>query len=96
MVCVDDNGRVSNYSSDNKYTFLEYLVRKMVRDEVKSVAAEVLTEKRDDIRKAIRKEMTKQSTLDKFYNAFFGTVVDSLDSQFRTKIDINIEKRKDY
>ena len=95
-VKVSDDGRVSSYSHDNKFTFLEYLVRKMIREEVRSVAEEVLKERRDDIRKAIRKEMSKSKTLDKFYNAFFDSVVDSLSNRYKTSIDINIEKEKDY
>ncbi len=95
-VKVNEHGQVDSWSSANKYTFLEYLVNKMVRDEVKSVAEEVLNEKRDDIRKAIRKEMTKQSTIDKFYGAFVDNVMTGLQDKYRTTIDVNFERKELY
>lgn len=93
---VDENGRISSYRGDNKYTFLEWLVRKMIREEVKSVAEEVLNEKREDIRKSIKKEMSRKATIDKFCDAFFGTVVDGLENRYKTKIDVTVEKEKEY
>lgn len=95
-VKVDDTGRVSTYSYDNKYTFLEYLVRKMIREEVVSVTEEVMKEKRDEIKASIKKELSKKANLDKFYDAFFSTVMDNLDCRYRTYFDIRFEKEKDY
>lgn len=93
---VDDSGMPSRYSSDNKYTFLEYLVRKMVKEEVLSVTEEVMREKRAEIRASIKKELNKKANLDKFYDAFFSTVMDNLDCRYRTFFDIRFEKEKDY
>ena len=95
-VRVDRDGRVSNYGSENKFTYLEYLVNKMIKEEVISVAQEVLTEKREQIRDTIKKEMSKKATIDKFYDAFFDNIVDNLSSRYDTKIEINIDKKKDY
>lgn len=95
-VKVNEDGKISNWSNDNKYTFLEYLVRKMIRDEVRSVAEEVLNEKRDDIRKSIRKEMSSKATIDKFCGAFFSTVIDGLESSYKTSIDVTVQKERDY
>lgn len=95
-VKVNERGQIDSWSSANKYTFLEYLVNKMIRDEVKSVAEEVLNEKRDDIRKAIRREMSSKATIDKFCNAFFGTVIDGLDSMYKTTIDVTVVRDKEY
>lgn len=94
-VKVNDKGQIDSWSSENKYTFLEYLVRKMIRDEVKSVAEEVLNEKRDDIRKAIRREMSSKATIDKFCNAFFSSVVDGLEDRYKTTIDVTVEREKE-
>lgn len=95
-VKVNEDGKIDSWSSANKYTFLEYLVRKMIRDEVKSVAEEVLNEKRDDIRKAIRREMSNKATIDKFCNAFFSSVVDGLENRYKTTIDVTVEREKEY
>ena len=95
-VRVDRDGKVSNYSSDNKFSYLEYLVNKMIKEEVISVAQEVLTERRAEIREHIKKEMSKKATIDKFYDAFFGNIVDNLNNRYDTKIEINIDKKRDY
>lgn len=95
-VKVNQDGVISNYSSDNKYTYLQFLVNKMIKEEVISVAQEVLTEKRTEIREHIKKEMSKKATVDKFYDAFFSNIVNNLSSKYDTKIEINIDKKRDY
>lgn len=95
-VKVDKDGKVSNYSSDNKYTYLQFLVDKMIKEEVISVAQEVLTERRAEIREHIKKEMSKKATIDKFYDAFFSNITNNLDSRYDTKIEVNIDKKRDY
>ena len=94
-VKVNDEGRVSSYNSENKYTYLEWLVRKMIKEEIKSVTTEVLEEKRGDIRSAIRKEVNKKATMNKFVDAFFSTVTENLENKYRTEIDINFDFKKD-
>ena len=95
-VRVNQDGIISNYSCDNKFTYLQYLVNKMIKEEVISVAQEVLTERRAEIREHIRKEMSKKATIDKFYDAFFSNITNNLDSRYDTKIEVNIDKKRDY
>lgn len=92
---VNDEGRISSYSRENKYTYLEWLVRKMIKDEVKSVADEVLEEKRGDIREAIRREVNKKANMNKFVDAFFESLSDNLHDKYRTTIDIGFNFEKD-
>lgn len=95
-VKVNEEGRVSSYDRDNKYTFLEYLVRKMIREEVLSVTEEVLKEKRTEIRDTIKKELNKKANIDKFFDAFMSTTMNNLDNRYRTYFDIRFEKEEDY
>lgn len=96
-VKVNEDGRVSNYERENRYTFLEWLVRKMIKEEVRSVADEVLEEKRGDIREAIRREVSKKANLNKMVDAFFESFSDNLNNKYRTTIDIgfNFEKEEE-
>lgn len=96
-VKVNEDGRVSNYERENRCTFLEWLVRKMIKEEVRSVADEVLEEKRGDIREAIRREVSKKANLNKMVDAFFESFSDNLNNKYRTTIDIgfNFEKEKE-
>lgn len=92
---VDDKGKVSSYSSYNKYTLLEYYVKQMIKDEAVNVIKEVMEEKREDIRGMIKREMSKKATIDSFYKAFLSGVVDSIDSTYRTTINVSVNKKEE-
>ncbi|RGR75488.1 hypothetical protein DWY25_04430 [Holdemania filiformis] len=92
---VDDEGKVSSYSSYNKYTLLEYYVKQMIKDEAVNVIKEVMEEKREDIRGMIKREMSKKATIDSFYKAFLSGVVDSIDSTYRTTINVSVNKKEE-
>lgn len=96
-VKVNEDGKFSSYDRENRYTFLEWLVRKMIKDEVKSVADEVLEEKRGNIREAIRREVNKKANMNKLVDAFFESLSGNLNDKYRTTIDIdfNFEKEKE-
>lgn len=55
-----------------------------------------MKEKRSEIRDSIKKELAKKANLDKFFDAFFSTMMDNLDSKYRTYFDIRFEKGDDY
>ena len=92
---VDDEGKVSSYSSYNKCTLLEYYVKQMIKDEAVNVIKEVMEEKREDIRGMIKREMSKKATIDSFYKAFLSGVVDSIDSTYRTTINVSVNKKEE-
>lgn len=89
-----DNGAPT--SSDYKAcTFLEFQIRKMLREEIVLVTKEVMEEKRPEVRETIRRELMKKATVDRFFNAFYDTVIGNLDSTWRTNITFNIDKKGD-
>lgn len=91
---VDDDGTVSPYDRSNKYTLLEYYVKKMIKEEATNVIKEVMEEKRDYVRDLIKREMSKKATIDNFYNAFYEGIVETLESTYKTTINIEIDKKK--
>lgn len=94
---VDKEGRVSSYSSDNKYTLLEFYVRKALENETRVVLKEMVEEKRPEIHEMIKKELSKKTTMNNFCKAFIDTIQDSLESSYRTTINMEFEKPKpDY
>lgn len=95
-VKVNDDGKISSYSSDNKYTYLQYLVNNMIKEEVLNVANEVLNEKKEQIRESIKHEFSKKATLDKFYNAFFSSIVDNLSNAYRTTVEVKVDRYENY
>ena len=92
---VNENGIVSSYRGDNKYSLLEYLVNKELKEQVVEIAKETIEEKKPVIREAIKKEMQKKATMDKFVSAFYSSIIDNLSNSYRTKINVNIENEKE-
>lgn len=92
---VDEDGKISSYKQYNKYTLLEYYVKKMIKDESVNVMKEVLEERRGEIHTMIKREMSKKSTADSFYKAFMGSVVNNLESEYSTIVKVEVIKDKD-
>lgn len=87
-----ENGRVESYSSSIPY--IQYLINKVIREEVAGTIQEVLDEKREEIRECIRKELMKDKTIEAFYQGFVKTAIDSINSTYRSNINIFFEKVK--
>ena len=93
---VDEEGRISSYSSDNRYTLLEVYVNNIIREVVKEEMKKLVEEKRTKMQEIIRRELNKRATLDKFVDAFISNNLDNLDSNWKTKISVEYEKDKEY
>lgn len=93
---VDEKGRISSYSSDNRYTLLEVYVNNIIREIVKEEMKKLVEEKRPKMQEIIRRELNKRATLDKFVDAFISNNLDNLDSNWKTKISVEYEKDKQY
>jgi predicted transcriptional regulator len=92
---VSEKGTVSTYDRDNKYSLLEFYVRKALEEETRAVLKQMVEEKRPEIHEMIRKELSKKTTLNKFCNSFIDAVQGSLDNYYRTKIEVLFDKPKD-
>lgn len=93
---VDEKGKISSYSSDNRYTLLEVYVNNIIREIVKEEMKKMVEEKRPKMQEIIRRELNKRATLDKFVDAFISNNLDNLDSNWKTKISVEYEKDKEY
>lgn len=93
---VDEEGKISSYSRDNRYTLLEVYVNNIIREIVKEEMKKLVEEKRPKMQEIIRRELNKRATLDKFVDAFISNNLDNLDSNWKTKISVEYEKDKKY
>ena len=93
---VDERGKISSYSSDNRYTLLEVYVNNIIREIVKEEMKKLVEEKRPKMQEIIRRELNKRATLDKFVDAFISNNLDNLDNNWKTKISVEYEKNKEY
>lgn len=93
---VDEKGCISNYKSDNRYTLLEVYVNRLIREVIKEEMKRLVEEKKPKLQEIIRKELNKKATLDKFVNAFINDNLSNLDNNWKTKINIEYEKKNEY
>jgi hypothetical protein len=93
---VDKSGKISTYSSDNKYTLLEFYVMKMIKEVTAEELQNLVNERREEITKAIRTELAKKTTYNKFVDKFIENVADAVNNTWVPKIEIQFEQSRDY
>lgn len=92
---VSDKGTISSYDRDNKYTLLEYYVRKMIKEVTAEEMQKIVDERKPEITKAIREELSKKVNYTKFVDAFIDNISSAINNSWVPKIEINFDKRKD-
>lgn len=92
---VCDKGTISSYESDNRYTLLEYYVKKMIAEITSEEMKKIVDERRPEITKAIREELSKKVNYTKFVDVFISNISEAIDSSWCPKIEVSFEKRSD-
>lgn len=93
---VDKSGKISSYSTDNRYTLLEFYVMKMIREVTAEELQALVDEHREDITKVIRAELAKKANYNKFVDAFISNISSAINNTWCPKIEIQFEQAKDY
>lgn len=93
---VNEKGVVSNYSSENKYNFIEFFVRNALLEETKEVLKEIVSERKEEIHKMIKKQIQNTKFTNKFCECFCDGIAEAVGNEYRTKVELSFEKRKDY
>lgn len=92
---VNSEGKVSQYSSENRFTLLEWILTSRIKDAVQTVVVEeinkVSTQIRDSIIKKLRSEKGSSMMADALLSCFLNT----LESKWYSTIQVNMEKYKD-
>lgn len=92
---VSEKGTISSYERDNRYTLLEYYVRKAISEVAAEEMQTIVNERKPEIAKAIREELSKKVNYTKFVDAFIDNVSTAVTDTWVPKIEINFGKRKD-
>ena len=93
---VDIHGKISSYSSDNKYTLLEYYVREMIKEVTAEEMKNMVNEHREEIAKTIRAELQKKVNYNKFVDAFIDNVASAVNSSWCPRIEVEFSQKKEY
>lgn len=92
---VCDKGTISSYERDNRYTLLEYYVKKMITEVTSEEMKKIVDERRPEITKAIREELSKKVNYTKFVDAFISNISKAIDTSWCPKIEVSFEKISD-
>lgn len=88
---VDKSGKISSYSSDNKYTLLEYYVMNMLKEVTAEEMQKMVDEHREEITKQIRAELAKKVNYNKFVDAFIDNVSSAVSNSWCPRIEVSFE-----
>lgn len=91
---VNQEGRVSQYNSDNKFNFVDITINKAVREAVSEAVKEWAAENKEKVRKVVEKELNKNETYKKITESFIDALTKSLSSSWSTRCEIRFEERE--
>ncbi|MEG2217784.1 MAG: hypothetical protein RRZ24_11535 [Clostridia bacterium] len=92
---VNNNGTISSYGCENKYTLLEFYVRKLISQVTGEEIQKIVEEHRPKITQSIRTELAKKVNYTKFTDAFISQVSDAVSNTWVPRIEVVFEKRSD-
>ena len=93
---VDKTGKVSSYSSDNKYSLLEVFVNNMLTDLVKEEIKNMVENRKGEISEILKKELNKKTNINKFVDIFIESTATNMEKSWNTSINIDFMQKKDY
>jgi len=91
-VKVDERGKISAYSSENRYSFVEYYVRNAIIEETKEVIKEIVAERKNELHKMLKKQLSSAKFANTFMETFVGGMLGAFEQTYRSNINISFEK----
>lgn len=93
---VNEDGRVSNYSSENRYDFLEALSAKAVREAAKEAMKEYINENKAILKRKLKAEMKKKANQDKLVQAFVDAASESFNYSWTFNAKVELAKKEEF
>lgn len=87
---VTAEGGISSYSSDNKFTWLEANVTKVIRESVKESMIELMSTRKEDIKKEMMKQLSSKKGLEGFVTSIL-LAQSKLTESYRQSINVEIK-----
>lgn len=96
MTKVDKNGKVSSYSSDNKFNLIDYYVHSTVKELCNEMVVEILNENRDALKSELKKQLSSARSIEAFTKSMIDATVENLESSWRPSLTVQFEKTERY
>lgn len=89
---VDRSGRVSGYSSDNRYDFLDIVTKNAIQKQAKETLDEWLNKNKEKLKQAVLRELNAPSRKKSIAKAYLNAIEHSLTCSFRMSCDVKFEE----
>lgn len=92
---VNSDGKISNYSGDNRYSWIEINLNKRIKELVEDEVKKQIDESSEAIREAVRKQITSKAGSNAVAKAVVDGLIGSFEKSWTSRIDISFEKKED-
>lgn len=92
---VDVNGKISSYSGDNRYTWLEINLNRRIKELVEDEVKKQIEESAEAIREAVRKQITSKAGSNAVAKAVVDGLIGSFEKSWNSRIEISFAKNED-
>jgi len=88
---VDNEGKVSSYSSSNSNTYLGWMIRDVLYKATQEAVHEVVAKDKDKIKAEIEKQIRSASTRNKLVAAFFDSMMSASNERYRLQVNFEAD-----
>lgn len=92
---VSERGVVSNYSSENKYDYLDLLLKKKIQEAAKEALQEYIKENADKLKDSLKKELEKTATKNELVKMFIEGASKAFEYSWRFNCDVKFASNND-
>lgn len=92
---VDSSGKISNYSGNNRYSWIEINLNKRIKELVEEEVKKQIDESAEAIREAVRKQITSKAGSNAVAKAVVDGLIGSFEKSWNSRIEISFAKNED-
>ena len=92
---VDEHGKISSYSSENRYTWIEVNINRRIKELVEGEVKKQIEESAEAIREAVRKQITSKDGSNAIAKAVVDGLIGTFKKSWNSTINISFDKNSD-
>lgn len=92
---VNKDGKISSYSGDNRYTWIEINLNRRIKELVENEVKKQIEESAEAIREAVRKQITSKAGSNAVAKAVVDGLIGSFENNWNSTINISFAKNED-
>lgn len=92
---VDKNGDISDYSSENRYSWVEVNLNRRIKELVEDEVKKQIEKSADAIRDAVRKQITSRAGSNAIAKAVVDGLIGTFEKSWNSRINISFDKNGD-